>query len=399
MKNNSNLLKEKYPEIFSQIDVERTMKDYPDLDIEKLSSFSHKKIWWKCNKNPNHTWKANISGRCAHNYGCPICTNRLLVKGVNDLKTLYPELAKEFDEKLNGIKAEDVISGSNKIYYWRCSRHINHVWKETLNNRIFRNYGCPYCTNKKVLSGFNDLQTLYPDISKEFDVSLNNIAPNNILAGSGAKYYWRCSKYPSHIWQCPVRDRTKLGHNCPYCSNHKLLTGFNDLQTKYPDITKEFASDLNNITPDKVLFGSSKKYYWRCSKNSEHIWKTSIRDRTGKSQSNCPFCSHKHSTPELLFHNLCLTIDKKSINGYKVNGWEFDEYVPSINTLFEYDGLAYHSDDSIFVDSNITRQRENIKNNIAKKANISVIRIRETRDKIKLETRFEIVDGIKIFCV
>ena len=63
------------------------------LIIDDFSLGSHKKVWWKCKKG--HSWEAELKSRVRTNCGCPYCSGKKAVKGVNDFITLYPELAKE----------------------------------------------------------------------------------------------------------------------------------------------------------------------------------------------------------------------------------------------------------------------------------------------------------------
>ena len=45
------------------------------------------------------------------------------------------------------------------------------------------------------------------------------------------------------------------GHRCPFCSNNKVWKGFNDIETKFPELAKE-AKDWD---PSTELPGSNKK--------------------------------------------------------------------------------------------------------------------------------------------
>ena len=51
---------------------------------------SHTSVWWQCSKG--HEWRAVIKSRVEGN-GCPICSNRVAVTGVNDLESAYPLIA------------------------------------------------------------------------------------------------------------------------------------------------------------------------------------------------------------------------------------------------------------------------------------------------------------------
>ena len=49
---------------------------------------SHRKVWWRCEKG--HEWQAEVKTR-VNGCGCPVCANRKLAEGENDLATLRPE--------------------------------------------------------------------------------------------------------------------------------------------------------------------------------------------------------------------------------------------------------------------------------------------------------------------
>ena len=42
-----------FPDLVKQID----RKKYPDLEPKDIAAGSHKRIWWKCNKGPDHKWE------------------------------------------------------------------------------------------------------------------------------------------------------------------------------------------------------------------------------------------------------------------------------------------------------------------------------------------------------
>jgi hypothetical protein len=65
----------------------------------------------------------------------------------------------------------------------------------------------------------------------------------------------------------------------------------NSLANKFPDIAAEFDLALNvPETPETVTFGSSKKFWWRCKANQEHVWSATISSRTGALRTGCPNC-------------------------------------------------------------------------------------------------------------
>jgi hypothetical protein len=187
------------------------------------------------------------------------------------LSETHPHLASE----ANGWDPRLFTSGRAS---WKCSR--GHVWETQISARKSGD-GCPYCANKTILPGFNDLETTHPEIA----ASLINGNPTQIFAGSGKRYLWRCEK--NHEWEASVLNRKK-GKGCPYCSNQKILAGFNDLATKFPDLAKE----AHEWDPTTVSAGSSKgTKEWKCSEG--HIWKARVQSRTEQGvMRGCPSCAN-----------------------------------------------------------------------------------------------------------
>ena len=123
----------------------------------QLTCGSNKKAWWKCYKG--HEWQVAINNR-NYGYGCPYCAGQKAVKGENDLQTLSPILASEWDyKKNNGLTPMDVMPNSGKKVWWKCKR--GHEWQAKIQNR-YRGSGCPYCSGRCAVQGETDLQTLNP---------------------------------------------------------------------------------------------------------------------------------------------------------------------------------------------------------------------------------------------
>ena len=82
-----------------------------NFDPKTLTLGSNKKVWWKCSKA--HEWQARIADRRNGN-GCPYCSGRYAIKGENDLQTVNPTLAKEWNyEKNNELTPVEVTPYSS----------------------------------------------------------------------------------------------------------------------------------------------------------------------------------------------------------------------------------------------------------------------------------------------
>lgn len=57
-----------------------------------------------------------------------------LIRGVNDIKTLYPELMVDWDYDNNTRNPESLLSNSNYDVSWVCHK-CGHRWKSRLDSR------------------------------------------------------------------------------------------------------------------------------------------------------------------------------------------------------------------------------------------------------------------------
>ena len=86
---------EKHPELVGEWAEENEIRP------ENISYGSNKKVIW--NGICGHSWEASIKNR-GNKHGCPYCSGNKVLKGVNDLATLYPELVDEWD----GVTTEEL---------------------------------------------------------------------------------------------------------------------------------------------------------------------------------------------------------------------------------------------------------------------------------------------------
>lgn len=176
---------EAYPLLLKEWDYTKNVDNNPF----KIGITSTKRVWWKCNKG--HSYCASIGSRTRKNgTGCPYCANQKVLKGFNDLETKRPDIAKEWDYAKNyPIKPSEILPGTQKKYWWICPK--KHSYCSNVSNRVRVNAGCPYCANKAVLKGYNDLATTNPNILKNWNYEKNDrlgYYPTNYTSVSGKKY-------------------------------------------------------------------------------------------------------------------------------------------------------------------------------------------------------------------
>ena len=117
------------------------------IDPSRITEGSKRPVWWKCSEG--HEWQARIYYR-TKGTGCPHCArmkNRHAVyPGYNDLETLLPRLAEDWDYQLNGeLRPSQILPSSNRTVWWKCKQ--GHNWRASPNQRS-GGKGCPYCDGK-----------------------------------------------------------------------------------------------------------------------------------------------------------------------------------------------------------------------------------------------------------
>ncbi len=159
----------------------------------------------------------------------------MLRKVRNKLVIDRPNLLKEWDYEKNTIPPEMYGTSSNEKVWWICPK--KHSYAARIGNRTNINQGCPYCSGRKALIGYNDFATWCHSnnaihLLEEWDYEKNIVSPDELTAHSSKKVWWKCSL--GHSWEAVVCSRSdKKGSGCPYCSipARRLLVGFNDFET------------------------------------------------------------------------------------------------------------------------------------------------------------------------
>ena len=261
-------------------------------DPTTLTAKSGKRRDWICSLG--HIWDATPSDR-SRGDGCAICSNRRILVGFNDLASNNPTLAAQ----AFGWDPTTVTARSTERREWICDK--GHTWPARVIERQ-DGTGCPVCSNKKIVIGYNDLATTHPEIAKQ----AHGWAPTTVVAGATKSYEWICNK--NHVWPATVKNRARLGHGCPFCSNQRAWPGFNDLATTNP----EWAGQADGWDPTTVLAGSHTKLQWKCEFG--HTWKCPPQDRK---VGGCPFCSNQQV--QVGFNDLATTDPKLAA---QADGWD-----------------------------------------------------------------------------
>lgn len=258
-------------------------KNLPVMPSE-IACQSNKKFWWKCEKG--HEWQCDPShlNKLVPLKRCPYCNDRA-VCGDNSLLARYPELAREWDHKLNfPLTPDQVLYCSGKKYWWRRGEF---VWQASIKDRQRKGEGIPRGQYLKCYPHLR-LSVTHPELAAQWDGSKNALlTPDQVSAQSGRKIWWQCEK--GHVWQSTINKRIR-GDGCPYCSGHRPSKEY-CLQTCYPAIAAQWHPERNKgLTPRDVTPGSGRNVWWQCEKG--HEWKASVSNRSRRGH-NCPYCADR----------------------------------------------------------------------------------------------------------
>ena len=160
-----NDLATKYPTLAKEWS-ERNLPLTPDMVNEK----STKNVWWKC-RTCGYEWKSVVRARATGSL-CPVCADRTVLAGYNDLATTDPELLDEWDyEKNTGTLPTAVSRNSMKIVWWKCSS--SHSWRAKITDRTIEQKGCYLC-EREFQSAFPQLLIMLYAVRNGLKVTTNN---------------------------------------------------------------------------------------------------------------------------------------------------------------------------------------------------------------------------------
>ena len=337
------------------------------LDPSKLSKGSNKRANWVCHVC-KHKWVTRIYHRATRGTGCPSChhSKRKNYNSHSSLKYTHPEIVDNWHPFQNDLfKPEMFTKGSRFKAYWLC-KSCGNEWHQKINGYT----GCPKCKKVKRLIESN-LADNHPELIKEWDFLKNNdLDPKSISQSSIVSVHWKCQRC-DYKWQSRISNRAKLGRGCPACAGKVVVKGKNDLETTAPYLARQWNFNKNiGLTPSDVSIGQRRKVWWTCAEG--HDYEASILHRGHGTDCPIYFSGRQTSFAEQAVYFYVKQLYPDAINRFKADflgKMELDIYIPSIKLAIEYDGEAWHK--------NNTLNREKRKYERCSSQGIKLIRLRE----------------------
>lgn len=209
----------------------RLLEEYSDKNkerINRISSGSNKKVWWKC-REAGHEWETMVSTRSKLKSNCPFCCGQRVTKENSVLSyiekngTYGEKLRKEYSSE-NELGLDEISYGSGKRVWWKCST-CGYEWEAIVKNRVQHKQGCPFCSGRNA-SEKNSLLTYimnngaYGEKLKREYSPKNTLGLEEICHGSHERVIWKCSICKKE-WTTILRNRTGvIKSGCPFCNKN-----------------------------------------------------------------------------------------------------------------------------------------------------------------------------------
>lgn len=112
-----------------------------DVGPEEVSYGSNKKFWFKC-LNENHPDYLISINHFIKGNRCPVCVNRKIIKGINDIATTHPQFVKYFKDQEDATKYS-IHSG--KYAWFKCPDCGKEKYTDVCTAFQYGYYTCSSC--------------------------------------------------------------------------------------------------------------------------------------------------------------------------------------------------------------------------------------------------------------
>lgn len=226
--------------------------------------------------------------------GCHICGKHKRKKLLS-LAELYPSIANDWDEERNGISAQLFMpwGKSDSVYWWHCE-NCGQSYQMRLISKT-QDRGCPVCQGKIVVRGYNDIDTLKPEVADLWSDKNGEKKSWMYTIGSGKQAWFICPECGEERY-AHINAICNISTLCGKCSgklrSRMHIEKYGSLKDRYPAVAEQWHPSKNgDITPDMVSPRSDFLAYWYCRKH-EYTWSARVATRTSKGNAigNCPEC-------------------------------------------------------------------------------------------------------------
>ena len=281
-------------------------------------------------------------------------------------------IQKEISKYSEFIEIVGDFSGINKKTTFYCKKD-DYEWESTadgvLRSLKIGKAGCPRCSEKERYTPERFREKVYkinPDITLLTDYK-------NCFS------YVKCKcNICGYEWETQASHLINAKTGCHKCHGVKQKT------------QEEFENEMSKKSPNIIILGKyiNNKTKLKCQcKICGNIWEASPNALLRKNATGCPKCKMSHGeikVKDYLESRNIEYIPQKTFDDMKYkHKLHFDFFLPKYNIAIEYDGHAHFfpvkyagkKDNKAEERFELTKARDNAKNNYCKENNINLIRI------------------------
>ena len=363
-------------------------KLHPEVEIIGEWNGIDTPISCRC-KECNFEW--NYKPHSIRTTGCPRCNGSVTRKWTHE----------EYVEKINELFDGNIVvlghyKNMNTKILHKCNKHNYEYMMNPIH--ALRRQGCKLCgyeitseKRTKPLDVF--LRQLHEKRGNEY-----SYISGYVNSSTNATFRHNMADGTYHDFVMTPNSMISSKYNCPCCSGYQVYKGYNDFNTKRPELAQYLVNYQDGY---KYTEWSSEELEWKCP-SCGNIMKKKI-SYISKYGVTCPRCDDGYSYPNKFIYNSLLQIENqldfldreyrpdwckykyKDKNCYGI----YDIYFEKNNKKFviEMDGGLGHGNRS-YTNSKTNRDelifRDKEKDRLASEHNIKVIRIDcnyETNDR------------------
>eukprot|EP01083_Nonionella_stella_P146956 462913_1 len=260
---------------------------------DRLHPHSHKRMWWQCAADPDHTWQVAIDSRARDpKPQCPFCLGRRF-KADDSFAMAAPELAAELHPMKNGdLDPATVHPRSERVLWWQCPAEASHVYDLAVVARTKDKRNCLYCSGNRV-NHTNSLASILPELSEKFHLAKNApLTPDQVFWNSAQLVWWSrrdravCRTVKEIVEQYRTWQRSDM--ELPFEVPSPYWTA-PSIEERGQHLANEFHPTKNGTLTVKTSCSASKEVWWRCQFDPTHEWCSRLRSRLSTG-NRCPFC-------------------------------------------------------------------------------------------------------------
>ncbi len=279
-----NDLESQYPDLATEFDVEKN-----GITPDKVAfSYTNEEIWWQCPEG--HEFQRSVWYRVNQVRECPICSRSIVVKGINDFQTAFPNVITIWDYEKNGRGPDAISDISNRKFSFKCKQ--DHHYETQLGTAVANNFECMVCSGKIIQEGINSLVDTDLDLAQEFSPNEER-KPSEFTKNNAYSIKWQCPTCGGD-YNYPINEREVGDDSCPYCHKDRVLEGYNSLVDTDFELSKEWSS-TNERGPETYLKTNKSWVSWQCptcgGKYGYPINEREVDD------NSCPYCNCTRALP------------------------------------------------------------------------------------------------------